>query len=162
MSRSLRIAIADDDRSTREVLKQLLADLGHEVVAVAESGRDLIRKVAEVKPDIVVTDNFMDDIDGVDAALEIFKARPVPIILLSAYCNPQIVRHAEEKHVLVYLVKPISQAHLELALEKCVDQWGALMRSEQGDGNETIVTSRHPRPDSRSPTGYARPDILTN
>jgi DNA-binding NtrC family response regulator len=115
----LRVAVADDDRSMRELLQQLLLNLGQEVVAVAENGQSLIKQCAITQPDVVITDNLMPDISGVDVAAIIHQNRPTQIILVSAYCDRDLVLDAERKHVLMYLVKPVSQDHLRAALARC-------------------------------------------
>jgi len=115
----LRVAIADDDRMMREMLEQLLRNLGHEVVAVAENGRELIDQALATQPDVVITDNLMPDVNGADAAAIIHAQCPAQIILLSAYCDRELVLDAEQKHILMYLVKPVSQEHLEAALHRC-------------------------------------------
>ncbi len=61
---------------------------------------------------MIITDNLMPDLDGADAAAIIYAERPTPIILLSGYCDRNLVLDAEQKHVLIYLVKPISEANL--------------------------------------------------
>ncbi len=126
----LRVVLADDDRLMREVLEQMLVNLGHEVVAVADNGQSLIERCAATKPDVVITDNVMPDMCGIDAAAEIYKARPVPIILFSGYCDRDLVIDAEQKHVSVYLVKPVRQEHLEAALAQCRAHDSSLERDE--------------------------------
>ena len=116
---SLRVAVADDDRSMRELLAHMLRKAGHEVVAVADSGQSLVRQCAEVQPDVIITDNLMPDLGGADAAAIIYARRPTPIILLSGYCDRTLVLEAEQKHVLMYLVKPISEENLRAALDRC-------------------------------------------
>jgi two-component system, response regulator PdtaR len=115
----LRVAVADDDRSMRELLEHMLRKQGHEVVAVADTGEKLIKLCATAKPDVIITDNLMPDLDGADAAAIIYAERPTPIILLSGYCDRNLVLDAEQKHVLIYLVKPISDANLRAALARC-------------------------------------------
>ena len=128
----LRVAIADDDRSMREVLTQMLRNLGHEVVAIAENGRSLIEQCATAHPDVVITDNLMPDMRGVDVAAEIYSCQGTPVILLSGYCDREVVLDAEQSHVLLYLVKPISEPILEVALSGCRS------RAEQhSDGDDT-------------------------
>ena len=126
----LRVVLADDDCLMREVLEQMLVNLGHEVVAVADNGQSLIEQCALTKPDVVITDNVMPDMCGLDAAAQIYKARPVPIILFSGYCDRDLVIDAEQKHVSVYLVKPVRQEHLEAALAQCRGQSSSLERDE--------------------------------
>ena len=119
MSFSLRVAIADDDPGMRESLQQMLCELGHEVVAVAENGESLINKCAMTEPDVVVTGTLTPEMYGSDAAAVVYKKRPIPIILYSAHCEPDLVLNAEHKHVFMYLVKPICEEHLQAALKEC-------------------------------------------
>ena len=137
MSSSLRIAIADDDRSVRKTLLCMLENLGHSVVVIAEDGRSLVDQCTIAQPDVVITDNLMDKMSGLDAAAVIYRSRPIPIVLLSACCNPTIVRNAEEMHILVYLVKPVSQPHLEAVLMRCDDELTHVARN--GAGRDVVI-----------------------
>jgi CheY-like chemotaxis protein len=155
MTSSLRIAIADDDLSARELLRKLLTDLGHRVVTSVDTGRSLIENCAKSMPDVVITDNVMGDMTGLEAAAEIYRARPIPIIVLSGFCDPQMVRSAEERHILVYLVKPLSRGHLQMALAQCqehidalrhkTEQDEVLLRSENNSGTDVHVRVARPR-----------------
>ncbi|MFO0910685.1 MAG: response regulator [Isosphaeraceae bacterium] len=116
MTRSLRIAVADDEPDMRDWFRTILPLLGHEVVAVAEDGRDLIEKCREIHPELVITDIKMPDMDGIDAASQIYRNGPIPVILVSAYHDPELIQRAEGDHVLAFLVKPIKQADLEPAI----------------------------------------------
>lgn len=116
MSRCLRIAIAEDEPLMREYLQETLSLLGHEVVAVAETGRELVRKCQESHPDLVITDIKMPDMDGLDAAAEIHGNVLIPVIVISAYHDPELIERAERNHIVAYLVKPIKQDDLEPAI----------------------------------------------
>ena len=73
----------------------------------------------------------MDGLDGIEAADKIYKDRPVPIILVSAYHDPELIERAEADHVLAYLVKPIKQENLEPAIAIALhrfEQFEALRR----------------------------------
>jgi AmiR/NasT family two-component response regulator len=113
MTRALRIAVADDELDMRDYFQQILPILGHEVVAVAQDGRELVEQCRELKPDLVIADIKMPDMDGIDAATQIYRNGPIPVILVSAYHDPEFIRRAEANHILAYLVKPIKQADLE-------------------------------------------------
>jgi response regulator NasT len=113
MSTALRIAVADDEPDMRDYFRKCLQRLGHQVVAVARNGRELVEQCRAVRPDLVITDIKMPELDGIDAAGEIYRERPVPVILVSAYHDAGLVERAEADHVLGYLVKPIKQADLE-------------------------------------------------
>lgn len=112
MNRSLRIAIAEDEPDMREYLEMTLPRLGHQVVVAAENGRELVERCRTARPDLVITDIKMPEMDGIAAATQIFQEGPVPVILLSAYHDPELIERAEADHVLAYLVKPITEADL--------------------------------------------------
>jgi response regulator NasT len=113
MNQPLRIVIADDEPDMREYFRKLLPRLGHQVLAVAETGRALVECCRASPPDLVITDIKMPDMDGIDAATQIYRERPIPIILVSAYHDAELIQRAEADHIMGYLVKPIKQADLE-------------------------------------------------
>ena len=112
----VRIAVADDDRDTREYLEEVLPRLGYEVVAGAVSGRNLTERTRVTRPDLVITDIKMPDMDGIEAALAINREGPMPIILLSGHHDDGLVNRAAAANVMTYLVKPISEADLKTAI----------------------------------------------
>jgi AmiR/NasT family two-component response regulator len=116
MTRSLRIAVADDELDMRDYFQKILPIHGHQVVAVAQTGRELVELCASTHPDLVITDIKMPDMDGIDAATQIYRKAAIPVILVSAYHDPEFIRRAEADHIMAYLVKPIKQADLEPAI----------------------------------------------
>ncbi len=131
MTVPLRIAVADDEPDMRDYFQKCLARLGHQVVAVAENGQDLIDRCRATRPDLVITDIKMPDMDGIDAAARIYRERPVPVILVSAFHDPALIERAEADHILGYLVKPIKQADLEPVISLAMrrfEQFEALRR----------------------------------
>lgn len=143
MSFSLRVAIADDDREMREYLQQMLGNLGHEVVAVAENGESLVNQCAMTEPDVVITGTLTPEMYGSDAAAAVYKSRPIPIILYSSHCEPDLVLNAEHKHVFMYLVKPIREEHLRAALKEC-DECRCAESNEPSEGDEKKVFAGPP------------------
>ena len=83
---------------------------------MAQTGKELVELCAKTHPDLVITDIKMPDMDGIDASAQIYRNGPVPVILVSAYHDPEFIRRAEADHILAYLVKPIKQADLEPAI----------------------------------------------
>ena len=116
MTRPLRIIVADDEPDMRDYFRKILPRLGHQVLAAAETGRDLVELCRKGGPDLVITDIKMPDMDGIDAATLLYQERPVPVILVSAYHEPDLIARAEADHILGYLVKPIKQSDLEPAI----------------------------------------------
>lgn len=108
----LRIIVADDEPDMQQYFCKTLPRLGHQVLAVASNGRQLVEQCRRLQPDLVITDIKMPELDGIEAASEIYRERPVPVILVSAYHDPELIARAEADHMLGYLVKPIKQADL--------------------------------------------------
>ena len=140
MNTSLRIVVADDEPDMRDYFKKCLSRLGHQVIAVAENGRELVEHCQALQPDLVVTDIKMPEVDGIDAATQIYRVRPIPVILVSAYHEPELIARAEADHILGYLVKPIKQADLVPAIALAMrrfDQFEAL-RQEAADLRQAL------------------------
>jgi response regulator NasT len=116
MSTSLRIAVADDEPRMRDYYSEVLPLLGHVVVCAAETGRELVTVCKEARPDLIITDVKMPDMDGIDAVFEIARGNPIPVILVSAYHEQELLERANREQFLAYLVKPIKQADLEAAI----------------------------------------------
>jgi response regulator NasT len=112
----LRIAVADDEQDMRDFFERMLPLCGHAVVSVAEDGRQLVEHCRALVPDLIITDIKMPDMDGIEAATEICRARAVPVILVSAYHDAELVERAAADHVMAYLVKPIGKSNLEPAI----------------------------------------------
>jgi AmiR/NasT family two-component response regulator len=116
MNRSLRIIVADDECDTRDFFQKFLSLQGHQVLATAQTGRHLVEQCRLLHPDLVITDIKMPDMDGIDAAGEIYKDAPIPVILVSTYHNGELIERAADQHVLAYLVKPIKETDLGPAI----------------------------------------------
>jgi response regulator NasT len=141
MNRSLRIVVADDEPRMRQYFQKILPRLGHEVVGVAETGHRLVEECARTQPDLVITDINMPDLDGIDAANEIYQQGPVPVILVSAHSDDSLIQRAKDDHILAYLVKPIKQADLEPAISIAMrrfEQFEA-MRQEASDLRQALA-----------------------
>jgi YesN/AraC family two-component response regulator len=118
MTRTLRIAVADDEPVVRDYFRRMLPRLGHEVVATAANGRELVELCREQKPDLIIADVRMPDMDGDDAIQEICSVRPTPFILLSAYSKPASMPDGLELVDCAYLTKPVKREDLEQAIER--------------------------------------------
>lgn len=113
---ALRVAVADDESLIRRWFQDVLPDLGHQVVVVAENGRQLLEGCLTARPDLVISDIRMPEMDGIEAALAISQQAPAPIILVSAFYDDDLIERASASHVMAYLIKPIGQADLETAI----------------------------------------------
>ncbi len=140
MSQPLRIAVADDEPDMRDYFAKILPRLGHRVVVVAANGEELVAQCRATSPDLVITDVKMPDVDGIDAAIRIYRDRPVPVILVSAYHDADLIQRAEADHVMGYLVKPIKQADLGPAIAIAVRRFAQFeqLRREAADLRQAL------------------------
>jgi response regulator NasT len=116
MSQQLRVAIADDEPDMRDYFTRILPRQGHRVVAAARDGQELVALCREALPDLVITDIKMPEMDGIEAAIQIYHERPVPVLLVSAHHDRALIERAEADHIMGYLVKPIKEADLAPAI----------------------------------------------
>jgi len=91
----VRVLIADDSLLIRTVLRDLLAaDPLINIVGEAGDGRAAVALTAQLKPDLVIMDVMMPEMDGLEAVTEIMASTPVPILMLSAATDPSDRRGA--------------------------------------------------------------------
>lgn len=111
---SIRVLIVDDHEVAREGLRALLAKAPVEVVGEASSGQEAVKRAAEHRPDVVLLDFNLPDIDGAEACSKILEASPeTAVIVLSAFGDDDLVRAAVDAGARGYLLK--DAARLELS-----------------------------------------------
>jgi response regulator NasT len=108
----VRILIAEDETIIRLDLKELLERAGHEVCAEARDGIEAVELARAQEPDLAVLDVKMPRLDGIDAARTILNERPIPIVMVTAYGQEELVSRAIEAGVFGYLVKPFREQDL--------------------------------------------------
>jgi two-component system, response regulator PdtaR len=113
----MRILIAEDETIIRLDLRDLLERAGHEVAGEARDGEEAVALARELEPDLAIMDVKMPRLDGIDAARRILDERPLPIVLLTAYGQQELVTRAVEAGVFGYLVKPFREQDLVPAIE---------------------------------------------
>ena len=126
MKEPLRLAVADDEPDMRDYYRRILPRLGHQVVAACATGAELGDRCRELCPDLVITDVKMPEMDGFEAVARNFQHEPVPVILVSAHPDPELLRRItrdvpEMDAFMGLLVKPIKQADLSPAIALPVD-----------------------------------------
>jgi DNA-binding NarL/FixJ family response regulator len=115
----VRILVVDDHDIIRRGLKQLLtARPGWEVCAEAKTGREAVALAEQLKPDVVIMDISMPDLNGLEAARRIHKLFPkTGILILSMHFSDQLVRDIVEAGARAYIVKSDADRDLVSAVE---------------------------------------------
>lgn len=140
MKDRLRILIADDEAIRVMTLRTQLRALGFEVVAEATNGREAVELAERHHPDLAILDIKMPELDGIAAAREITVRGPIPVILLTAYSEPELVERATEAGVFAYLVKPVSEEDLlpTILLARARFEEFRLLQKEVADLREAL------------------------
>jgi response regulator NasT len=112
-----RILIAEDETIIRLDLRELLERAGFEVCAEARDGEEAVELARSEQPDVAVLDVKMPRLDGIEAARRILDDRPIPIVIVTAYGERELVSRAVEAGVFGYLVKPFRETDLLPAIE---------------------------------------------
>lgn len=127
---SLRIVIADNESIIRMDLKEILEEAGHEVVGEATDGLKAIELTRKFKPDLVIMDIKMPEMDGITAAKAISSEKISPVLLLTAFSQKEIVDRAKDSGVLAYLVKPVKESNLFPAIEIAISRFREIAQLE--------------------------------
>ena len=115
-----RVVVAEDEALIRLDLVEMLGEEGYDVVGQAGDGRTAVRLATELRPDLVILDVKMPELDGITAAEQIVAARTAPVVLLTAFSQRDLVERAREAGVMAYLVKPFQKSDLVPAIEMAV------------------------------------------
>jgi two-component system, response regulator PdtaR len=108
----MRILIAEDETIIRLDLRKLLEEAGHEVCGEARDGVEAVELAGSQRPELAILDVKMPRLDGIEAAKRILEDRPIPIVMLTAYGQDELVARAVEAGVFGYLVKPFRESDL--------------------------------------------------
>jgi two-component system, response regulator PdtaR len=140
----VRILIAEDETIIRLDLKELLERAGFEVCAEARDGAEAVELARSARPDLAVLDVKMPHLDGIEAARRILDERPIPIVMLTAYGQDELVSRAVEAGVFGYLVKPFREADLLPAIRTARARHEELLalREEAESLSEALVARK--------------------
>ena len=140
----MRILVAEDETIIRLDLKETLERAGFEVCGEARDGEEAVQLAREEKPDLVVLDVKMPRLDGIEAARRILAERPIPIVMLTAYGQEELVSRAVEAGVFAYLVKPFRESDLLPAIQTAKARYAELeaLREEAESLAEALATRK--------------------
>ncbi|MCL4859471.1 MAG: response regulator [Caldilineaceae bacterium] len=139
-----RVIVADDESLIRMDLREMLTNLGYLVISEAGDGRSAVNLARELRPDIVIMDIKMPDMDGIEAAQILTQERLAPVLLLSAYSQQELIQRASQAGVAGYLVKPFRENDLAPAIEIALARFSEfrVMEREVGNMQEALETRK--------------------
>ena len=113
----VRLLIVEDEAIVAMDLQQRLERLGHHVVGTAATGEAAIRRAEETRPDVTLMDiRLKGEMDGVTAAAEIDRRFGTPVVFLTAHSDTQTVQRAAAAEPFGYILKPVDDRELEIAI----------------------------------------------
>jgi len=130
-----RVVVADDESLIRMDLREMLTQLGYLVVGEAGDGQSAVNLARELRPDVVIMDIKMPDMDGIEAARILTHERIAPVLLLTAYSQRELIERAREAGVAGYLVKPFRESDLAPAIEVALARFAEFRELEKEVGN---------------------------
>lgn len=139
-----RLILADDESVIRADLREMLTHLGYLVVGEVGDGKSAVNLARELKPDVVIMDIKMPDMDGIEAAAILTQEKIAPVLLLTAYSQRDLVGRAKEAGVVGYLVKPFREQEIAPQIEIALARFQEFRELEKQVGNlqETLETRK--------------------
>jgi response regulator NasT len=140
----LRIFIADDESIIRVDLREILTELGHDVVGEATTGEEAVQKIRELDPDLIFLDIKMPVMDGLEALTKINEQKLYPVVILTAFSQKDLVEKAVKLGAKAYVVKPFRSAVLDPAIQLALAHFNELkvLREENATLKEAVELSK--------------------
>jgi response regulator NasT len=138
------VIVADDESVMRTDLREMLTHLGYLVVGEVGDGQSAVNLARELKPDVVIMDIKMPNMDGIEAAKMLTEEKVAPVLLLTAYSQRDLVDRAKEAGVVGYLVKPFREQEIVPAIDIALARFQEFRELEKEVGNlrETLETRK--------------------
>jgi AmiR/NasT family two-component response regulator len=139
-----RVVVAEDESLIRLDIVEILRDNGFDVVGEAGDGETAVQLATELRPDLVVMDVRMPQLDGIKAAERLTRDHIAPVVLLTAFSQKELVEQASEAGALAYVVKPFTPNDLLPAIEIALARYAQIvaLESEVADMVERFETRK--------------------
>lgn len=135
-----RVLVVEDERIIARDIENSLENLGYQVVAVVTTGEEAIERADTLRPDAVLMDIFLKgEMSGVEAAEEIQKRFPIPIIYLTAHTDENTLRRAKVTEPYGYILKPFDEKELQVTLEMAL--YKHQMQTKLKESQEWLLTT---------------------
>ena len=129
MSDARKVVVAEDESLIRMDIVETLREHGFDVVAEAADGEEAIARAEEFKPNLVVMDIKMPNMDGITAAKRMAELK-IPVVLLTAFSQKELVEQAAEAGAMAYVVKPFTPTDLIPAVEIALSRHAQVLALE--------------------------------
>jgi response regulator NasT len=116
-------------------LRDILTKQGYLVIGEAGDGQSAINLARELRPDLVIMDIRMPDMDGITAAETLTQEKLAPVLLLTAFGDKPLVDRAKEAGVVNYIVKPLRESEVTPAIEVALTRYSEFRALEEKTKN---------------------------
>jgi len=139
-----RVVLAEDEPLARQDFKEMLLQLGYDVVGEASDGASAVQLVRTLRPDVALLDIKMPGLDGIEAAKAISGASLAPVLLVSGFSEQALIERALRAGAAAYLLKPVTERKLFAAIELARERFRAALalRLEIDELREEAETER--------------------
>jgi response regulator NasT len=120
--------VIDDHAPSRDVLRAAVTAAGGAIAAEAHTAGAGVELVARERPDAAVIAVGLPDRDGIDAAADIDRRCPCPVVVLTSHADREIIERARRAGAMAYLVKPLRSVELAPAVELAIARYAQLAR----------------------------------
>jgi two-component system, response regulator PdtaR len=138
--KGLRVLVADDEDAVRLTLTELCRSLGHEVVAEARDGEQALKLSETMAPDLVLLDIKMPGLTGLEVARAVTERRGVPVLIVTAHADEELMHEAARSGAFSYLLKPVNRERLAAAASTAIARFSDLqsLKGEVGDLKQSL------------------------
>jgi two-component system, response regulator PdtaR len=143
MEDALRVVVAEDEALIRMDVVATLQEAGYEVVGQGADGEEAVKLATELEPDLVVMDIKMPKLDGISAAEKISELK-IPVVLLTAFSQADLVARAADAGAMAYVTKPFKPSDLLPAIQIALSRHEELtsLEAEIADLNDRLETRK--------------------
>lgn len=143
MSEPLRIVVVEDEALIRMDVVATLEEAGFEIIGQGSDGEEAVALATDLEPDLVVMDIKMPKLDGISAAEKIAELK-IPVVLLTAFSQSDLVSRAAEAGAMAYITKPFKPADLLPAIQIALSRHEELtsLEAEIADLSDRLETRK--------------------
>lgn len=120
--KKIRVFIAEDEGIILASFKMILKKNGYDVIGEATTGLSAYEKICELRPDLILMDINMPELDGINVLKKINKTMIIPCIFITGHYSKELVERVNDVGAFGYLIKPVDErqikATIEIALER--------------------------------------------
>lgn len=127
LSKRVQVLIAEDTPLVGELIQEELEKIGYSVAGEALDGRQAVEMARTLRPDVILMDIEMSDVDGIEATRQIQERSPTPVVVLTSYETQELVKRASAAGVGAYLVKPPDAREMERAITIAMARFDDMM-----------------------------------